>query len=193
MQVVKNIVCIGGGHCNCQVLKLLKKILPDLSQPAKLTLINEAPASYYSGMLPGTVSKLYQDKDLQIDMAPLAKWCGADYIEKTVKRVHANDNRIELEDGSIVDYDILALNIGSKTRGTFETTGVWEHSLTTRPINHLIPKIAKKEQELLAAGVVPSVVVCGAGAAGTELAFAFKHRWSKVFGQEIDLTLVSAH
>mmetsp|Transcript_12866 Transcript_12866/g.15286 ORF Transcript_12866/g.15286 Transcript_12866/m.15286 type:complete len:119 (-) Transcript_12866:964-1320(-) len=118
-------------------------------------------------------------------MAPLASWCNAEYIEQRVAKVHANDNRLELEDGRMVDYDILALNVGSKTRGANETTGVWEHSLTTRPINDLIPKIDRKEQELLSSGVIPSVAVCGAGAAGTELAFAFKKRWSQVFGQEI--------
>ena len=62
--------------------------------------------------------------------------------------------------------------------------------MTTRPINSLLPKVAKKEQELLAAGIVPRVVVCGAGAAGTELAFAFKQRWSKFFQTEIQVTLV---
>ncbi len=118
-------------------------------------------------------------------MAPLATWCGAAYIENRVKRVHANENRIELEDGRSVDYDILALNVGSKTRGAIDTSGVWEHSLTTRPINELIPKIMTKELELQATGVIPSVVVCGAGAAGTELAFAFKSRWSKFFNTEI--------
>lgn len=41
--------------------------------------------------------------------------------------------------------------------------------------------------------MIPTVVVCGAGAAGTELAFAFKARWFKVFGTEIEVTLVSAH
>ena len=46
---------------------------------------------------------------------------------------------------------------------------------------------------MLANSVIPSVVVCGAGAAGTELAFAFKARWSKVFNTEIEVTLVSAH
>lgn len=35
--------------------------------------------------------------------------------------------------------------------------------------------------------------MCGAGAAGTELAFAFKARWRTVFGTEIEVTLVSAH
>ena len=44
---------------------------------------------------------------------------------------------------------------------------------------------------MLAAGIVPTVGVCGAGAAGTELAFAFKARWSKVFNTPIQVTLFS--
>ena len=56
------------------------------------------------------------------------------------------------------------------------------------------------------ANIIPKVVVCkniftyhlikyvlgGAGAAGVELAFGFKSRWSAVFGKEIEVTLVSA-
>jgi len=49
----QKIVLIGGGHCNCQVLKLLKRLLPTT---AKMTLVTESPVSFYSGMLPGTVS-----------------------------------------------------------------------------------------------------------------------------------------
>ena len=125
-------------------------------------------------------------------MAPLSKWCGANYIEKRLEKIHANENRLEMSDGSFVDYDVLALNVGSKTLGAAAVSGVWEHSLTTRPINHLLPKVEKKEVELLQSGVVPTVVVCGAGAAGTELAFAFKARWGKLFNAEIEVTLICA-
>ena len=81
--------------------------------------------------------------------------------------------------------------MGSKTRGTGQTPGVWDHSLTTRPINDLIGKIQKKESELLNSGTTPEVVVCGAGAAGTELAFAFKQRWSDLFKKDVKVTLVA--
>ena len=55
-QKLWSIVCVGGGHCNCQVLKLLKKEINKNSLNAKITLVNEAPKSYYSGMVPGSVS-----------------------------------------------------------------------------------------------------------------------------------------
>jgi NADH dehydrogenase FAD-containing subunit len=80
----------------------------------------------------------------------------------------------------LLDYDILAVNVGSRTKGTGlgkTIEGVWEHALTTRPINDLIGKIERKEQELIEKKITPVVCICGAGAAGTELSFAFKRRW----------------
>ena len=111
-------------------------------------------------------------------MPPLAAWCRAEFIQKRVKKVAANDNKVILEDGTEVPYDILALNVGSRTRGGEAIKGVWEHSLTTRPINELLKKIEDKEKDLVEKKIVPVVAVCGAGAAGTELSFAFKKRWS---------------
>jgi len=56
----------------------------------------------------------------------------------------------------------------------------------------LIPKVSKKELELKEKGIIPKVVVCGGGAAGTELSFAFKKRWSEFFGQDIKVTLLAS-
>ena len=127
------------------------------------------------------LTELYTDEELKVDLDPLAKWCNANYIEKRVIKIVANENKIILSDNSVVDYDILALNLGSKTKGTtgkHTVEGVWEYSLTTRPINDLLPKIIVKENKLKADGIIPDVVIVGGGAAGTELAFAFKARWT---------------
>ena len=47
-----------------------------------------------------------------IAMAPLAKWCNAVYVEKRLSKIHANEDRLEFEDGTFLDYDVLALNVG---------------------------------------------------------------------------------
>ena len=178
----KRVVCIGGGHCNCQVLKLLKKLVINSDMPIKMTLVTESGTSFYSGMLPGTVSKLYSDEDLKIHLEPLAQWCKADYVEQRVVKIMGAENKIYLENGETIEYDVLAVNVGSKTKDTGNVKGVWENAITTRPINDLISKISKKETELKEKNVIPNVVVCGGGAAGTELSFAFKKRWSEYFG-----------
>ena len=178
----KRVVCIGGGHCNVQVMKLLKKLVINSDMPIKVTLVTESATSFYSGMLPGTVSKLYSDEDLKIHLEPLAQWCNADYIEQRVVKIAGEENKIYLQNGETIEYDVLAVNVGSKTKNAGNIKGVWENALTTRPINDLIPKVAKKEVELKEKGIIPTVVVCGGGAAGTELSFAFKKRWSEFFG-----------
>lgn len=87
---------------------------------------------------------------------------------------------------------MLVVNVGSRTRGsTNGIEGIWEHSLTTRPINFLLSNIVEKEKHLLAHNIIPTVAVCGGGAAGVELAFGYKARWSKLFGQEIKVSVIT--
>jgi selenide,water dikinase len=128
------------------VLKLLKNLIKNGESNIHLTLVTESPISYYSGMLPGTVSKLYEEDDIKIHLEPLAKWCKAEYVEQRVTKIIGNENKLELENGETLAYDILAVNVGSKTKDTGGVKGAWEHSLTTRPINELLPKIRAKEE-----------------------------------------------
>ena len=74
-------------------------------------------------------------------MPPLAAWCRAEFIQERVAKVAANENKVILENGTEVPYDILALNVGSRTRGIETLKGVHEYALTTRPINELLNKI----------------------------------------------------
>jgi len=60
-------------------------------------------------------AELYTEETLQVKLEPLAKWCNAEYIEKSVSNIIANENRVTLADGSSVEYDVLALNLGSRT------------------------------------------------------------------------------
>ena len=76
-----------------------------------------------------------------MQLEPLAKWCRAEYVEKRVKQILGKENKLVFEDDSTLDYDVLAVNVGSRTRGAEITNGVWEYSLTTRPINELLGKI----------------------------------------------------
>lgn len=107
-------------------------------------------------------------------------------------RIEAKENKIYLDDGKVLEYDVLSLNIGSRTKDANNVKGVNEFALTTRPINYMLDKIIKKERELKDKNIIPTVVMCGAGAAGTELSFAFKTRWSSYFGTDIKVTLLAS-
>ena len=93
--------------------------------------------------------ELYKDDDIQIQLKPLAEWCRAEYVEERVHAIKANDKTIHFESGGSTNYDLLAVNVGSRTRGTNITPGVKEHSLQTRPINDLLGKIELREAELV--------------------------------------------
>ena len=83
-QAAKRIVCIGGGHCNCQVMKLLKKLIQNQEEghpKIELTLVSDSDKSYYSGMLPGAVSGLYTDEDIMVHLRPLSEWCKSTFVE----------------------------------------------------------------------------------------------------------------
>ena len=55
---------------------------PEEGQPKiELTLVSDGQASYYSGMLPGSVSGLYSDADIMVWLGPLAAWCNAEFID----------------------------------------------------------------------------------------------------------------
>ena len=63
--------------------------------------------------------------------------------------------------------------------------------MTTRPINFLLHNLEEKEKYLLENNIIPDVVVCGSGAAGTELAFGYKKRWDKLFKTDVKVRIVS--
>lgn len=125
-----------------------------------------------------------------VHLEPIADWCNADYVEKRVHWIDGDKNRVHFEDGDSMPYDVLGVNVGSRTRGANDVQGVWDHSLTTRPINDLLGKIQDKEDWLVKHGITPTIAVCGSGAAGIELSFAFKNRWSRVFKKDVKCYLL---
>lgn len=83
-----------------------------------------------------------------MQLKPLAAWCNAEFVEKRVARVSGDESKLYFDDGDTLDYDVLCLNVGSKTKDGHLVPGVYEHSLSTRPINELLGKIEQKEEEL---------------------------------------------
>lgn len=54
-QKVIEIVLIGGGHANVQVIKGLANPEILVGVPYRVTLVSNYPSAYYSGMLPGRI------------------------------------------------------------------------------------------------------------------------------------------
>ncbi len=159
---------------------------PDL----RVTLVSEYPTAFYSGMLPGCVAELYEPRDIQIELRPLARWAGARFIESRVAGIDWKEKVVRFDDRPELAYDVLSLNVGSTTRGG-DVPGVREHALMTRPINTLLTKLEAFEKNFTG-GKKPEVVVVGGGAAGFELCCGLHARFNKRFGG-CHITLVDSN
>ena len=153
----KKIVLIGGGHAHVQVIKALN--VATRPSNIEVTLIDMQSAASYSGMVPGCVSKLYNLEQVQIQIGPLAKWAGINFVQGKVVGMSLEDEdrktvQVEVDDtnGGIlqkqVPFDVVSVDIGSTTRDFNRIPGAKQFCISTRPISDLVVRI-EKEEELL--------------------------------------------
>lgn len=110
---MKTIVLVGAGHAHLEVIKALSV---EEIQQCDFILVAPDDESIYSGLIPRLIMGEVETKDLQIQAAKLAKSKGFKIVRGFAKCVHAGENKLELESGQILNFDILSLNVGGKTR-----------------------------------------------------------------------------
>ena len=158
---MKRILLVGAGHAHVVVLKeLTEKPL----YGARVALVSPAAKQLYSGMLPGVVAGLYRRHQAEIDVARLAEAAYAEFIEGTVIAINPVQRLAHLADGSELTYDIVSLNAGSLAE--VSVPGAAQHALQVKPFDTFVREVR----------FPPRVAVVGGGAAGAELAMAFRHR-----------------
>ena len=188
----KRVVLIGGGHAQLQVIKAFNAA----ARPANwnITLIDKLDKATYSGMVPGCVAQYYSKDETQIDLSGLSSWAGVNFCRGTVVDLHPESNLIFLQDGSIINYDVLSIDIGSSVRGLNDVKGVKEYAIATRPIDLLINRVDEKAMEIQKQGIKSvHIIVVGAGAAGIEMSMVLKHRFGKITDRVSVTVLNSGH
>ena len=187
--MAKHIVLVGGGHAHAQVIKAMA------ARPAnvKVTLVDPLRRAVYSGMVPGCVSGLYGVADTEIALEPVASWASVDYLSASVTDVDPLERTVTCDDGSVLRYDALSLDIGSTVR-TMEGVGRW--TIPTRPIGALVERFNIEEAALRAdvdiGARVLRIAIVGGGAAGIEMAFATIARFAKVGAAKVEVTLLDS-
>ncbi len=188
----KDLVLIGGGHANLQVIKAFNQ----QSRPkhVHVTLIDIQSFASYSGMVPGCIANLYTKEETEIDLVSLAHWAGIKFIQGEVISIDPelqeisiqgsnNNNNNYGQNSNVIHYDVLSMDIGSKSRGVMTTPGVQEYSIPTRPISSLLAKIEKQDDIIKHMGEIRLVVI-GGGLAGIELALTLKGRWKSILQRD---------
>lgn len=190
--MVLRIVLAGAGLCNIQVAKLLHDmVLSSYGDQVQVTLVSAWEYTYYSAMYPGVLAEQYEEAETRIPLLPLAVACQTHLIIDSVVAIKAAEKTISLASGSQLTFDILAVNVGSRTHGTDTVRGLKEHAILTRPLNVFLAKLQVREEQLLTEGVAPRVIVVGSGPSGIELSLVLRRRFNEKFpGGNTKITIV---
>jgi len=105
----KQLVLIGGGHANVQVLR---KLCMSEYMGLNIILISEDYKAIYSGMTPGYIKKFYSLEDISIDLQRLCFNAGATFIKDVVINLDTqNQNRDWIFCFDYADQLILCLSL----------------------------------------------------------------------------------
>ena len=176
LPIVQELVLLGGGHANVQVLKSLA-MRPILG--LRVTLISDQSYAPYSGMLPEFLAGGYDFDDCHFDLRRLAILAGARFVEAKAVRVDVEQHRIELENQPSYHYDLLSLNLGATPR--LPPSGLSAHLLPLKPISRLLERWQSlSQQQNNSDGKNLKLAVVGGGAAGCEIALVIRERSPEV-------------
>lgn len=141
----------------------------------RLLVVLDRPIAVYSGMVPGYVAGDYERHELEIDVVPLARRARAGVILAPAVDLDPVRREIALEGRPPIRFDLASLDVGSTVRG-LDRPGVAKHALATRPIGDFVREVDARIERFAGLGGRPRVLVVGAGAAGSELAFTLDAR-----------------
>lgn len=183
---LRELVLVGGGHSHVQVLRgFAMQPPPD----ARITLVVDVPIAVYSGMVPGFVAGQYRADELEIDVLPLGRRCGARVIMAPAIGIDSQNRRIELAGRPSIPYDLASIDIGS-TVSDLDLPGVRERAIPTRPIGRFVQRVDQILGEIAHSQGNTPLVIVGGGAGGVELAFTLEQRARMELGRRVRTVLI---
>lgn len=103
----------------------------------KVTVVSDNPYFQFTPSNPWVAVSWRTRKDITFDLAPCLEKKGISLIAKGAKRVHPEENRIELIDGESVSYDYLIIATGPKLAfEEVEGLGPNGHTQSICTVNH---------------------------------------------------------
>lgn len=104
-----HIVVLGGGIGGLSVVYELKEFLRNED---RITLVSNKPFFQFTPSNPWVAVSWRKKKDITVELAPLMKKHGVGFSDVGVKQLMPEENKIELFDGSTMEYDYLIIATG---------------------------------------------------------------------------------
>lgn len=173
----RNLLLVGCGHAHLFVLEALAA---GRLAGYRVTLVSPDDEYYYSGMIPGVLAGMYRPEQARFRPPLLARAAGARWVVGRVERIDAGHRRVHLADGTVLGYDVLSLDVGSRLAGD-DLPGVREHAIPVKPMRRALAVVERIETAAARStpGRPPRVVVVGGGAAGVEIGLCLDARLSR--------------
>ncbi|MDE2472585.1 MAG: NAD(P)/FAD-dependent oxidoreductase [Bradyrhizobium sp.] len=151
------------------------ELLPQLRKEDRVSVVSQGAIYHFVPSNPWVAIGWRKRGDIEIDLAGIMKRKGVRLLVQGAKRVHPEDNRIELSDGSSINYDYLVVATGPDLAFD-EIPGLGPQGGYTQSICHVDHASKAKEAfEILAAKPGPVVIgaVQGASCFGPAYEFIF--------------------
>ena len=150
------------------------ELVPQMRKGDRVTLIGQGPRYHFVPSNPWVAIGWRGREDIEIDLPKVMARKNIRYLPQGARRLHAKENRIELEDGTSVDYDYLVIATGPEL--AFDEIGGLGPSGHTQSICHVDHAVIAREAfEKFAKNPGPIIVgaVQGASCFGPAYEFAF--------------------
>jgi len=191
-QAHRRLVLLGGGHAHIEVLRLAAR---RRFTGGEILVISPSALSHYTGMIPGFVRGAYTESALTIDVDWLTRAAGGTFQEGCAADVAADGRSVTLENGDVLECDLVSADVGSEPSGLREVPGLAVHAFTARPIARSRALVGAIEHVIGRAhprgATEDAVAIVGGGGGAVEIAFAIRAR-AEAAGVSLPLTLIEA-
>jgi selenide,water dikinase len=167
------LVLIGGGHANIQVLK---ELCMKNYQGLHTILINKEYHATYSGMTPGFIFNKFSQQEIDIDLQRLCFNAGATFIKDEVVDLDLKNNQIKLLTYPSIYFDILSLNTGSISNNRSLKIDNLSNCINVKPISDLVNQLSKID-DAASQKTNSCISIIGGGIASYEISFSLKQRY----------------
>ena len=105
------IVVLGAGIGGVPMAYEMKEMV---GKQHEVVVISDSPTFHFVPSNPWVPPKWRKPEDLKIELAPVMKKKGIEFVQKKAVKVDPANNKVDLEDGSAVEYDYLIIATGPR-------------------------------------------------------------------------------
>lgn len=127
------IVVLGAGIGGVPMAYEMKEIV---GKAHEVVVISDSPTFHFVPSNPWVPPKWRKPEDLKIELAPVMAKKGINFIQKAATKVDPVNNKVDLADGSAVEYDYLIIATGPRLAFD-EVPGLGPHGGHTSSVCHV--------------------------------------------------------